>query len=136
MQTNQTTEKAAKNPALLSDDVLSNSLLVNLQNSLDNIPEDGDFLEHIIKIARDEGCQFLFEVPGSLFEEPDHRAAAVFQELDDEATRTIFILCSQKLGTIQLLNEVEVETEVLGFVESYANVLLSLNQLETRKQLH
>lgn len=136
MQTNQTTENASKNPALISDEVVSNSLLVNLHQFLDDVPEDGDFLEHVIEVAKDAGCQFLFEVPGSLFEEPDYRAAAVIQDLDDEETQTIFILCSQEAGTIQLLHEVEVEPEVLGFVESYANVLLSLNKLETCHQLH
>ncbi|MEM7291512.1 MAG: hypothetical protein AAF412_14260 [Pseudomonadota bacterium] len=124
------------NPALLCHDVANAQLMQSFREAMENTDNDRDFLKSIVKVIQSEGCKLLFEIPGSLFNEPKYQAAAVLHLSAGKQPETVFVLCNRKNAAIQILNESDVEPQVLVFVDSYANVLASLNALESCKSLH
>ncbi|MDJ0614690.1 MAG: hypothetical protein QNJ29_13570 [Rhizobiaceae bacterium] len=123
-------------PALLNPASKSENPIVSLFQEVERSDLERDFLELVSETANTAGCQFLFEIPGTLFEKPEYRAAAVVHEYDDLQDHVVFILCNQESGSVEIYDECEVSEQVTKFVGSYANVLTCLQRLETRKQLH
>jgi len=123
-------------PVLLNPGVSSRNQIVAFFQQVDRTDFKQDFLEFVSKTAKSAGCYFLFEIPGSLFEKPEYRAAAVVQEFDELGEHLVFILCNQEKGTVEIYDEVEVPDHIMKFVSSYANVLTCLQQLESCNQLH
>ena len=109
--------------------------LVPLYQEMDNVYDGIEFLDAVNDAAETAGCRFLFEIPGTLFDQPDYRAAAVLYDRGDETGEKVFILYNKEFGTIQILSEAEVDGQALRFVDSYANVLCCLNQLDSTMQL-
>jgi hypothetical protein len=136
MQPNHTDYKRSSKPAMLLSEGHTSSPVPMLYSSIENSDAGNEFLSTVIDAAQNAGCIFLFEIPASLFDNTDSRAAAVMYNGDGEKGERIFIVCNSSHDIIQVLSETEVAKSVLNFVDSYANVLLSLNSLETCQHLH
>ena len=91
--------------------------------SLPNINSQTVFTNSIIEAAQNAGCEFLFEIPASLFGFEETRAAAVRLNAFQNNDQLAFILCDKNTGQIHVLSNDEAPNSVLRFVQSYANVL-------------
>ncbi len=123
-------------PALFNSATANKNPIVALFSQVENSDLERDFLEMVTHTAERAGCLFLFEIPGSLFEKPDFRAAAIVHAFDELEAHVVFILCNQETGTVEIYDEAEVSEQVTEFVGSYANVLTCLQGLETCRQVH
>lgn len=97
----------------------------NSDNALIIMPDYNNqaiFTNSIIEAAQNAGCEFLFEIPASLFGFEETRAAAIRLNTfkDDQLA---FILCDKNTGQIYVLSHDEIPNRVRRFVKSYANVL-------------
>jgi hypothetical protein len=98
----------------------------NSENSLVALPDLNNqavFTQSIIEAAQNAGCEFLFEIPASLFGFEETRAAAVRLNVFQGNDQLAFILCDKNNGQIHVLSNDEAPNRVLRFVQSYANVL-------------
>ena len=96
------------------------------ENALVNMPDLNHqvvFTNSIIEAAQKAGCEFLFEIPASLFGFEETKAAAVRLNAFDDTNQLAFILCNKKTGQIHVLSSDETPNRVLRLVQSYANVL-------------
>ena len=91
--------------------------------ALHDINNQAVFTRSIIDAAQKAGCEFLFEIPASLFGFEETRAAAVRLNASQDNDQLAFILCDKKSGQIHVLSNDETPDRVLRFVQSYANVL-------------
>jgi hypothetical protein len=98
----------------------------NSENSLVALPDLNNqavFTQSIIEAAQNAGCEFLFEIPASLFGFEETRAAAVRLNVFQGNDQLAFILCDKNNGQIHVLSNDEAPNRVIRFVQSYANVL-------------
>ena len=123
-------------PALLNPNSSVQNPIVALFQQVEQADLESDFLEMVANTAKSAGCMFLFEIPGSLFDKPEFRAAAVVHEFDELDEHVVFILCHQERGSFEIYDEAEVPDHVMGFISSYAKVLTCLQELESCNQLH
>jgi len=96
------------------------------QNALANLPgfnAEVVFTNSIVEAAQNAGCEFLFEIPASLFGFEETRAAAVRLNTFENDDQLAFILCNKNTGQIHVLSNDETPIRVRQFVKSYANVL-------------
>jgi len=132
----QTQSINPEKPGMLNSISMTPNPILALFQEVEKSDLERDFLEIVTSTAETAGCLFLFEVPGSLFGKPDYRAAAVVHAYDELHDHIVFILCNQADGTLEIYDEAEVPEYVTDFVGSYANVLIYLQELESRNQLH
>lgn len=123
-------------PALLNPNSSLQNPIVTLFEHVEQADRESNFLEMVAETAKSAGCLFLFEIPGSLFDKPNFRAAAVVHEFDEMEEHVVFILCHQERGSVEIYDETEVPDHVMGFVSSYANVLSCLQGLESCNRLN
>lgn len=98
----------------------------NSENAMVALPDLNNqavFIRSIIEAAQKAGCEFLFEIPASLFGFEETRAAAVRLSASQGNDQLAFILCDKKTGQIHVMSNDETPNRVLRFVQSYANVL-------------
>ncbi len=98
----------------------------NSENPLIALPDLNNqavFTRSIIEAAQNAGCEFLFEIPASLFGFEETRAAAVRLNVFQGNDQLAFILCDKNNGQIHVLSNDEAPSRVIRFVQSYANVL-------------
>lgn len=98
----------------------------SLENALVCLPRlntEAVFTNSIIEAAQNAGCEFLFEIPASLFGFEETQAAAVRLNTFENDDQLAFILCNENTGQIHVLSNDETPIRVRQFVKSYANVL-------------
>lgn len=123
-------------PALFKQDLLVSNPVISLFQHLSESDLDGDFRELVTENGAKTGFLFLFEIPGSLFDKADFRAAALISTDNNNSERVLFVLCNQDDQVIEVYDEVEVPQNISDFVGSYANVLACLQSLESCGKLH
>lgn len=99
---------------------------INSENALISLPDLNNqnvFTNSIVEAAQNAGCEFLFEIPASLFGREDTTAAAIKLNAYQNDDQLAFILCDKNTGQIHVLGNDETPNGVLRFVQSYANVL-------------
>ena len=85
-------------------------------------PFNEPFLDTISRVAKQAGCELLFEIPAALFAGPASLSAAMRRRSENGA-QLFFILFNAADGTIRIMEESEVGASVLEFTRSYAGVL-------------
>ena len=101
------------------------------EQALLQIGESDGFSDVVIYAAEQSGCEFLFEVPGSLFNREDGRAAVIRScPTGSEGENCIlYIIFDGDDGVIRILEEFEVPNSIQAMTHSYSKVLEYLSDL-------
>jgi hypothetical protein len=97
-----------------------------------HVNQSSGFYDAVSFAAEQAGCEFLFEVPGVLFDQ-DHGRAAVMRSLAQpqypDQNRIIYVIFDGEDGIIRILEEFEVTGSTQDLVYSYSKVLEQLTDL-------
>ncbi|MEL7429506.1 MAG: hypothetical protein AAFN43_05860 [Pseudomonadota bacterium] len=133
MDTVSTPQKTVMVPALFKS---GTDFLAQLDHQLDGLSSNSELLELVVSQAKERGWRYLFEVPGSLFDHPSARAAAMVEFTDETRPAVVVLVCELSTGTIQIVEESGLEDEVIEFLDAYAGVLEMLDGVSAEKKLH
>ena len=112
-----------------SNETVSNSFLPGaFESALLQVNEGDSFYDAVSYAAQQAGCEFLFEVPGSLFNQDGGRAAVIRScpnnNGGDQLEKCIlYIIFDGDDGVIRILEEFEVPNSIQAMTHSYSNVL-------------
>lgn len=94
------------------------------EQALLQVNRSDGFSDAVSFAAEQAGCEFLFEVPGSLFHQNGGRAAVIRSCSDlDNSPCILYIIFDGEDGVIRILEEFEVPGSVQAMTHSYSNVL-------------
>lgn len=133
MDTVSTQHKTAAVPALSR---IGSGFLAGLDRQLDGLDNNSQLLELVVSQAKEHGWHYLFEVPGSLFDHPSARAAAMVEFTDEKHPGLVVLVCELSTGTIEVLEENGFDEHVIEFLDAYAGVLEMLNGVSSGRKLH
>lgn len=104
------------------------------EQALLQVNESDAFSDAVMYAAEQAGCEFLFEVPGSLFDHSGGRAAVIrscpdFKNPKDDEVCILYIIFDGDDGVIRILEEFEVPNSIQAMTHSYSNVLEHLAEM-------
>ncbi len=113
------------------------------EQALLRVNESDGFYDAVTYAAEQAGCEFLFEVPGSLFGQTGGRAAVIRScpERNEDGyfeNCILYIIFDGDDGVIRILEEFEVPNSIQAMTHSYSTVLELLGDYSTgiRHPLH
>lgn len=104
------------------------------EQALLQVNEGDGFCDAVTFAAEQAGCEFLFEVPGSLFNQDGGRAAVIRSCPKPVANGMqenciLYIIFDGDDGVIRILEEFEVPNSIQAMTNSYSNVLEFLGNM-------
>jgi len=113
------------------------------EKALLQVNECDGFSDAVTYAAAQAGCEFLFEVPGALFDGEGGRAAVIRScvEPKDDGTQgqcILYIIFDGEDGVIRILEEFEVPGSLRAMTHSYSKVLefIAETPLSSVRALH
>lgn len=128
--------KYTQPPTLLSvekQNAFSASALFEALEQQDKQPTD--FTASLKDCAQQAGMEFLFEMPGSLFDKTDIRAFALRQGRPNSALYG-FLFYEIETKTIAIMQYSEIGFQAQAFFSSYSSVLACLKDLKPISHIH
>ncbi|MCF6321984.1 MAG: hypothetical protein L3J32_09480 [Rhizobiaceae bacterium] len=98
------------------------------EQALLQVNERDGFSDAVTFAAEQAGCEFLFEVPGTLFDQDGGRAAVIRSCIDqredgEKPNCILYIIFDGEDGVIRILEEFEAPGSVQAMTHSYSRVL-------------
>ncbi len=97
--------------------------------------KDEEFANVVSEALCDSNCNFLFEIPGVLFEKPLAKAA-VIQSCGADGNSCFFIVHDMQKKSTKFLDSNTVGQNILQLTHSYANLLACLHRSEFPSSVH
>ncbi|MGI9352650.1 MAG: hypothetical protein ACR2O3_13885 [Rhizobiaceae bacterium] len=136
MQTQIDRAEKSPPPTLFARNRESKNSIIPVFEAVMEMDQSLDVVQILQRTAERTDCDFLFEIPGALFELPDHRAAVLKSAAEDSKHDHVFVLCGENKGITGILNFDEIPEQAQNFFYSYVSVLSCLSEISTVKSLH
>ncbi|MEM9278549.1 MAG: hypothetical protein AAGA76_08235 [Pseudomonadota bacterium] len=123
-------------PTLLARNDEGSDTIIPLFDAVMSMDRKLDAMQVLEKSAEQSGMEFLFEIPGALFELPGHRVAVLNASTGSEKHDHVFVLYAMNEGIINVLNYDEIPDQAKRFFHSYVSVLSCLSDMPAVRNLH
>ena len=136
MPTTNSPHRKGTLPTLLAHKGVNHLTTLPLLEALSEIdPEEADITRTLVEATEDTGFEFLFEIPGALFEHDDMNAFVMRYGNEDQYFHR-FVVYDQNERKVAIMTYDEITPRARKFFTSYYGVLSCLSKISAVKQLN
>ena len=136
MQTQANKAEKSAPPTLFARNRDTEHSIIPVFEAVMEMDQSLDVIQILERTAERTDCDFLFEIPGALFELPNHRAAVLRSAPEESKYEHIFVLCGEDKDIVGILSFDEIPEQAQNFFYSYVSVLSCLSEISAVKSLH